>query len=126
MTIYGLLQNPGDDIFLLVHEDVQIAIDTRNRYFVLFDYVIDGRSNRWMLTLSHTSVADGIPLSEQTLWEAPGAPLADAEIPTDATVLVLARYSTVPATIHSRQQMTVSHPIRARLLEKGQANNGRT
>ena len=67
MTIYGLLQNPGDDVFLLVHEDVQIAVDTRNRYFVLFDYVIDGRSNWWMLTLTHTSVADGIPLSEQTL-----------------------------------------------------------
>ena len=117
MTIYGLLQNPGDDIFLLVHEDVQIAIDTRNRYFVLFDYVIDGCSNGRMLAFSHTSVADGIPLSEQTLREAPGAPLADAEIPTDATVIVLARYSTVPATIHSRQQMTVSHPIRARLLK---------
>ena len=103
MTIYGFLQNPGDDVFLLVHEDVQIAIDTRNRYFVLFDYVIDSRSNRWTLTFSHTSVADGIPLSEQTLREAPGAPLADAEIPTDATVVVLARYSTVPTTIHSRQ-----------------------
>ena len=117
MTIYGLLQNPGDDVFLLVHEDVQIAIDTRNRYFVLFDYVIDGPSNRRMLAFSHTSVADGIPLSEQTLREAPGTPLADAEIPTDATVIVLARYSTVPATIHSRQQMTVSRPIRGRLLE---------
>jgi hypothetical protein len=117
VTIYGLLQNPSDDVFLLVHEDVQIAIDTRNRYFVLFDYVIDGRSNRWMLTLSHASVADGIPLREQALREASGAPLAGAEIPTDATVIVLARYSTVPATIHSRQQMTVSRPIRGRLLE---------
>ena len=68
MTIYGLLQNPDDDIFLLVHEDVQIAIDTRNRYFVLFDYVIDSCSNGRMLAFSHTSVADGISLSEQTLW----------------------------------------------------------
>ena len=117
MTTYGFLQNPGDDNFLLVHEDVQIAIDTRNQYFVLFDNVIDCRSNRWMLTFSHTSVVNGIPLSEQTLREAPGAPLADAEIPTNVIVIVLARYSTVPATIHSRQQMTVSRPIRGRLLE---------
>jgi hypothetical protein len=107
VTIYGLLQNPGDDVFPLVHEDVNIAIDIRNRYFVLFDYVIDGRSNRRVLPLSHTGVADAIPLSEQTLREA----LTDAEIPTDATVVAFTCYSTVPTTSHSRQQITVSYPM---------------
>jgi hypothetical protein len=64
---YGFFHNPGDDVFRLVHEEVKIAIDIRNRYFVLFDYVIDGRSNRWVLPPSHASVADGNPLNEQTL-----------------------------------------------------------
>jgi hypothetical protein len=116
VTIYGFIQNPGDDVFPLVHEHVKIAVDIRNRYFVFFHYIIDGRSNRRVLPLSHAGVADGIPLSEQALREAPGAPLADAEIPTDATIVAFARYTTVPATSHSRQQMTVSYPIRMRLL----------
>ena len=64
VTIYGFLQNPDDGVFLLAHEDVQIAVDTRNRYVVLFNYVIDGCSNCRVLTLPHTRVADGIPLSE--------------------------------------------------------------
>ena len=45
VAIYGFLQNPDDGAFLLTHEDVQIADDTRNRHVVLFDYAIDGRSN---------------------------------------------------------------------------------
>ena len=45
VAIYGFLQNPHDGVFLLTHEDVQIAYDARNRHVVLFDYVIDGRSN---------------------------------------------------------------------------------
>jgi hypothetical protein len=124
VTISGFLQNPGDDVLPLVHEHVKIAIGIRNRYFVLFNYIIDGRSNRRMLSLSHAGVADGIPLSEQTLRETPGAPLADAEIPTDATIVAFARYTTVPATSHSRQQMTVSYPIRTRLLDLPNAEFG--
>jgi hypothetical protein len=125
MTIYGFLQYPGDDVFPLVHGHVKIAVDIRNRYFVLFHHIIDGRSNRRMLSLSHTGVADGIPLMEQTLREAPGAPLADAEIPTDATIVAFARYTTVPATSHSRQQMTVSYSIRKRLLVYLARSSGR-
>ena len=45
VTIYGFLQNPDDGVFLLTHEDLQIGVDTRNRHVVLFDYVIDSRSN---------------------------------------------------------------------------------
>ena len=115
VAIYGFLQNAADDVFLLVHEDVQIAIVTRNRYFVLFDYAIDSRSNRWVLTLSHASVTNGIPFSEQALRETPGAPTAFAEIPTDATVVALTRYSAVQATIHSQPQMTASRPSRTHL-----------
>jgi hypothetical protein len=115
VAIYSFLQNPADDVFLLVHEDVQIAVVTGNRYFVLFDYAIDSRSNRWVLTLSHPSVTNGIPFSEQALKETPGAPIVLAEIPTDATVVALIRYSAVQATIHSQQQMTASRPSRTHL-----------
>jgi hypothetical protein len=124
VTIHGFLQNPGDDVFPLVHEHVKIAIDIRNRYFVFFHYIIDGRSNRRVLPLPHAGVANGIPLSEQALREPPGAPLADAEIPTDATIVAFARHTTVPATSHSRQQLTVSYPIGTRLLDLPNAESG--
>ncbi len=69
-----------------------------------------------MLTFSHAGVADRIPLSEQALWEASAAPLALPEIPADAAVVALARYTTVTATIHSRQEITTSRPDHTHLL----------
>jgi hypothetical protein len=55
VTIYSLLQNPVDDVFQLVHENMKIAVDIRNRYFVFFHYIIDGRSSRRVLPLSAVS-----------------------------------------------------------------------
>ena len=103
MTADGFLQDPHNDVFLLVQEDVQIAIVSRNRYLVFFDDATDSRPNRRILPPSHASVADIVTLNEQVPRETPGAPVTLTEIPTDATVVAFARYARVQATIHSRQ-----------------------
>lgn len=103
MSVDGFLQDPHNDFFLSVHEDVQIAVVSRYWYLMLFDDATDSRSNRRILSPSQASVADVVTLCEQVMRETSRAPVALAEIPTDATIVALARYTTVEATIHSRQ-----------------------
>jgi hypothetical protein len=76
VPVHGVLQSAQNNVFVFVHENVQVAGIIRNRDLVLFDDAIYGRSNSRLLTVSHTGVADVIALGKQTRRKTPGTSLA--------------------------------------------------
>jgi hypothetical protein len=76
VSIHGILHSTQNNVFVFVHENVQVASINRNRDLVLFDDAIYGCSNSRLLTLSRTGVADVIVLSKQTRRKTPRTPHA--------------------------------------------------
>jgi hypothetical protein len=76
VPVHGVHQRAQDDVFVFVHENVQVASIVRNWDLVLLDDAIYGRSNSRLLTFSRTGVADVIALSKQTRRKTPGTSLA--------------------------------------------------
>jgi hypothetical protein len=72
VSVHGVHQRAQDDVFVFVHEKVQVASIVRNRDLVLLDDAIYGRSNSRLLTFSDTGVADVVALGEQTRRKTPG------------------------------------------------------
>ena len=48
VSVHGFLQNPQYNIFVFIHENVQIAAIFRNRNIVFLDDATNGRTNRRM------------------------------------------------------------------------------
>jgi hypothetical protein len=76
VSIHGILQSTQNNVFVFVHENVQIANIIRNRDLVLLDNPIYGRSNSRLLTFSRAGVADVVTLGKQTRRKTPGTSLA--------------------------------------------------
>jgi hypothetical protein len=66
VSVHGVHQQAQNDIFVCVHEKVQVTSIFRNRDTVLLDDSIYGRSNSRLLSFSNTGVADVVTLGEQT------------------------------------------------------------
>jgi hypothetical protein len=78
VSIHSVHQRAQDDVFVFVHEKVQVTSIVRNRDLVLLDDMAYGRSNSRLLTFSDTGVADIAALAEQTRRKPPGTSLTFA------------------------------------------------
>jgi hypothetical protein len=64
VPIHGILQSTQNNVFVFVHENVQIANIIRDWDLVLLDDAIYGRPNSRLLTFSRTGVADVVALGK--------------------------------------------------------------
>jgi hypothetical protein len=76
VSIHGILQSTQNNVFVFVHENVQVAGIIRDWDLVLLDDAIYGRSNSRLLTFSRTGVADVVALSKQARGKTPRTLLA--------------------------------------------------
>jgi hypothetical protein len=100
VSIRGIDQCAQDDVFIFVHEKMQVASIVRNRDLTLLDNAIYGRSNSRLQTFSRAGIADVVALSKQTRRKTPGTPLAFAQIAAYGTVSTVAWKTTINTTIH--------------------------
>jgi hypothetical protein len=63
VSIHGILQSTQNNVFVFVHENVQVAGIVRDWDLVLDD-AIYGRPNSRLLTFSHAGVAYVVALSK--------------------------------------------------------------
>jgi hypothetical protein len=100
VSIHGIHQCGQDDVFIFVHENMQVASIVRDRDLMLLDNAIYGRWKTRLQTFSHAGIADVVALSKQTRRKTPGTPLALSQIAAYGTVSTVAWKTTINTTIH--------------------------
>jgi hypothetical protein len=121
VSIHGVILHAQDDVFVCVHENVQVASTVPYWDLVLLDDAIYGRSHSRLLTFSRTGVADVIALGKQTRRKAPGTSIALALIAAYGTVSTVAWETTINTTIHCLMSISVVRGFQVNVITCRQA-----